>query len=80
MHGAFARIPLLGIDILRSETEAKLYAIEVNAGGNVWHFSSHNLAHRREKFSHLADEMKAQFGAWQAAARALVRKTDQYAA
>jgi hypothetical protein len=77
---AFAEIPILGIDILKDIHTGDLFALEVNAGGNIWHFSSHYLAHRREKFPHLAEEMKAQFGAWQAAARSLARKTDQHAA
>jgi hypothetical protein len=77
---AFAEIPLLGIDILKDIHTGDLFALEVNAGGNTWHFSSHYLAHRREKFPHLADEMKSQFGAWQAAARSLIRKTEEHAA
>ena len=39
-HRAFPNIPLLGIDIVRRATDGKLFVIEVNASGWVWHFSS----------------------------------------
>ncbi len=77
---AFAEIPLLGIDILKDIDTGELFGLEVNAGGNVWHFSSHYLADRRAKFPNMANEMKSQFGAWQAAARALARQTEHHAA
>lgn len=40
LHTAFPAIPLLGIDILKERGTGHLYALEVNAGGNVWHLSS----------------------------------------
>ncbi|MDQ3439249.1 MAG: ATP-grasp domain-containing protein [Planctomycetota bacterium] len=39
-HRAFPDIPLLGIDVVRRATDGKLFVIEVNASGWVWHFSS----------------------------------------
>lgn len=39
-HAAIGSVPLLGIDIIRDSTTKKLYVLEVNAGGNTWHFSS----------------------------------------
>ena len=39
-HRAFPKHPLLGIDVVREETTGKLYVIEVNSCGQVWHFSS----------------------------------------
>lgn len=39
-HAAFGNIPLLGIDIVRDAHSGKLFVLEVNAGGNTWHFSS----------------------------------------
>src|SRR5262249_7936685 len=39
-HRAFPTIPLLGIDIVRDAATGKLYAMEVNSGGYVWHFTS----------------------------------------
>lgn len=40
IHTAFPAIPLLGCDILKEHGTGNLYALEVNAGGNVWHLSS----------------------------------------
>jgi len=39
-HAAFPKIPLLGVDIVKEQETGKLYVIEVNAQGWVWHFSS----------------------------------------
>jgi hypothetical protein len=39
-HAAFPDVPLLGTDVLRDATTGKLYVLEVNASGWVWHFSS----------------------------------------
>jgi hypothetical protein len=39
-HRAFPTIPLLGVDVVRREPDGKLFVIEVNASGWVWHFSS----------------------------------------
>jgi hypothetical protein len=47
---AFPSIPLLGLDILRCSTTGKLYVLEINAGGNVWHYSSPLAA--KERVSH----------------------------
>ena len=38
-HGAFAEIPLLGVDIIREQPSGKLYVIEANSCGRTWHFS-----------------------------------------
>ncbi len=40
----FPTYPLLGLDILRDARDGRLYVIEVNAGGNVWHLSSPRTA------------------------------------
>jgi hypothetical protein len=40
VHDAFPDVPLLGTDIVREERSGKVFAIECNAGGNTWHFSS----------------------------------------
>ena len=71
IHAAFPRVPLLGIDILRRESDGCLFAIEVNAGGNVWHFSSLKDGHRKRLGGKQA--MVDQFGAWTVAAKALIR-------
>jgi hypothetical protein len=44
---AFPNIPLLGLDILRCDATGEVYVLEINAGGNVWHYSSpYAAAHR----------------------------------
>jgi len=40
VHAVFPDMPLLGCDIVREHATGRLHAIEVNAGGNVWHLSS----------------------------------------
>lgn len=46
---AFPTIPVLGIDVIREERTGKLFILEVNPGGNVWHFSSRALAEIRQE-------------------------------
>ena len=71
--------PLLGIDILRDELDQKLYVIEANVGGNVWSFSS-NMASNIPEYSPLYKKDRIlQYGAWDRAAEALVRKTHELA-
>lgn len=77
IHEIFPRVPLLGIDILRREGDGTLFALEVNAGGNVWHFSSYAEKHRARLGGKQA--MIDQFGAWRVAARALIRIVERNA-
>lgn len=74
---AFPRIPLLGVDILREAGSGALYALEVNAGGNVWHFSSSQSALGRTAIG--KEERIAQLGAWDRAARAFIKACSLYA-
>jgi hypothetical protein len=76
---AFPEIPLLGIDVVEEEGTGALSVLEVNAGGNTWHFSSPASAYWREKHPEHLEAMKRQFDAFKAAARALVRLTRTYA-
>jgi hypothetical protein len=78
VHGAFPRKPVLGIDILKRESDGKLFALEVNAGGNVWHLSSPKEKHRARLGGKAA--MVAQLDAWNVAARALIRIAREHAA
>lgn len=39
-HRAFPDIGLLGVDVVRRATDGKLFVVEVNASGWVWHFGS----------------------------------------
>jgi len=78
MHAVFPTLPVLGCDILRRQSDGALFALEINGGGNVWHFSSQMAYAHRE---HLGgrEKMLAQLGAWPAAARALIRIVRQHA-
>lgn len=68
---AFPRIPLQGIDIIRDANTRKLYALEINGGGNTWHFSSPLAAKSRREG--LTRELRiSQFNAWNVAAEALI--------
>jgi hypothetical protein len=77
---AFKRVPLLGIDFVRDALTGALNVLEVNAGGNTWHFSSEAFAGRRAREPEVIDRMKGQFGAFDAAARALVDNVHELAA
>ncbi len=71
---AYSRIPLQGIDIVKDYNSGKLYALEINGGGNTWHFSSPMSKPWRD--GGLSREMRiSQFGAWKVAAEALIAAT-----
>ena len=76
---AFPSIPRLGCDIIRDVPTGELHALEVNAGGNVWHFSSKIQAERRAKFPEDVKARYSQYGAFDVAAKALIRATRKMA-
>lgn len=78
MHAVFPTLPVLGCDVLRRESDRALFALEINGGGNVWHFSS-LMAHLHREHLGGREKMLAQLGAWPAAARALIRTVRQHA-
>src|SRR6478752_3189314 len=39
-HEAFPECPVLGVDIIRESQTGRLYVLEVNPHGAVWHLSS----------------------------------------
>jgi hypothetical protein len=71
-------IPLLGVDILMDDVTKELFALEVNAGGNTWAFSSKIAAHYRHSAGG-KKKLVLQYNAWDRAAEALVRKTYELA-
>jgi hypothetical protein len=75
-YAAMPAIPLQGVDIIREQATGRLFVLEVNPGGNTWHFSSRHTQHFQDN-PHATSraERIAQFGAWGVAARALIRKT-----
>ena len=73
MAEAFPRHPILGCDIIREAGTGRFYAIEVNAGGNVWHFSSQRTAPWRTHDNN--EKLKRYFSSFDVAAEVLARKT-----
>jgi len=73
MAEAFPRHPILGCDIIREAGTGSLYAIEANAGGNVWHFSSPRTAPWRTHDN--TEKLKKHFSSFDVAAEVLVKKT-----
>ena len=70
---AFPECPVLGVDVLRDAETKKLYVMELNPSGKVWHFSS-QLAINYFTAEHRAD-LYAQFGALDRIAQLLIDKT-----
>jgi hypothetical protein len=77
LHNVFPSIPLLGCDILKEQGTGNLYALEVNAGGNVWHLSSPRTQGSRTITKTL--EYVKTFQPFDRAALALIRMTRQHA-
>jgi hypothetical protein len=75
VHNAFPECPVLGVDIIREQPTGRLWLLEVNPHGNVWHLSSRisttwpsmTPEHRRERYT--------QFSALDRAADLLIQKT-----
>ena len=79
-YAALPEIPLQGVDILREHGTGKLYVIEINAGGNTWHFSSRYAAELRQQLGpQYARKRHQQFDAMRTAARVLVEVTEREA-
>jgi len=75
-HAAMPEIPLKGCDILREEATGALYVLEVNPGGNTWHFSSASSATRPNRNPPEFEEARRkQFDALRTAARILAERT-----
>jgi hypothetical protein len=69
--------PLLGVDIIRDEKTDQLYVLEVNLGGNTWAFSS-NIA-KNVRLLLGKNAMVGQYRAWDKAANALIKATNEMA-
>ena len=76
---AFPRMPLLGCDIIREAGTGALHVLEVNPGGNTWHFSSPLFQAQRTKLGGKAS-FTSQLDAFSVAARVLARRTEELAA
>ena len=71
-------IPLLGLDLIRESGTGALYVLESNPGGNTWVFSS-QMGIETRGLAGGAEGFKKQFGAWNIAAKALIRATHAFA-
>ncbi len=71
-HGAFPECPVLGVDIIRESQSGRLYVLEVNPHGAVWHLSSPFV--RKVDPQYVRDRY-AQFNALDRAADLLIQKT-----
>ena len=76
---AFPRIPLQGCDIVREAATGRLFILEVNPGGNTWHFSSPIFARQRGLLGG-KEVFTRQLDAFAVAARVLAMRTEQLAA
>jgi hypothetical protein len=76
-HRAVPHIPLLGVDVIRRLPDGKLFVVELNASGWVWHFSSPLGLRAQRKFGF---SLESQFDGLRKAARILAQKTVELAA
>lgn len=75
-HAALPEIPLKGIDVLRDVRTGRIFVIELNCGGNTWHFSSRFMAERRKTYGiDFELQRRRQFDAFRTVARVLVART-----
>lgn len=79
MHEAYPDIPLKGCDVLKEHSTGRLYAIEINGGGNVWHFSSQMFSRSRAQMGG-REAMLSHYNPWPPAARILIEMTRTHAA
>jgi Prokaryotic glutathione synthetase, ATP-grasp domain len=71
-HKAFPECPVLGVDIIRDIQSGRLYVLEVNPHGAVWHLSS---LFAKEVDPEYVRARYAQFNALDRAADLLIQKT-----
>jgi hypothetical protein len=70
-HQAFPECPVIGVDIIRESQSRRLYVLEVNPHGAVWHFSSPFAKNLDPEY---VRERYAQFNALDLAADLLIQK------
>ncbi len=71
-HRAFPESPVIGVDIIRDSQSGRLYVLEANPHGAVWHLSS-GFARKMDPV--YARERYAQFNALDRAADLLIERT-----
>jgi hypothetical protein len=71
-HAAFPECPVIGVDIIRERQSGRLFVLEVNPHGAVWHFSSPFAKHLDPEY---VRARYTQFNALDLAADLLIEKT-----
>ena len=71
-HRAFPECPVIGVDIVREQQSGRLFVLEVNPHGAVWHLSS---ALSKKMDPEVVRQTYAQFNALELAADLLIEKT-----
>ena len=71
-HRAFPEVPLIGVDLVRDARTGKVFVLEVNASGYVWHLDSPTgRSIQRDN----GIDFRSQFGAIGRAAEVLIEQT-----
>jgi hypothetical protein len=75
-YEALPEAPLQGCDVLREASTGRHFLLEVNPGGNTWHFSSNFLAaHRAENSPEFEAQRRSQLDAFGTTANLLAQRT-----
>jgi glutathione synthase/RimK-type ligase-like ATP-grasp enzyme len=69
----FPLVPLQGVDIIYDSRDGAAYVLEINPGGNTWHFSSRWAAAFEKELG--SQKLKDQLGAFDIAASVLIERT-----
>ena len=78
-YRAIPEAPLQGCDIIRDAATGTLYVLELNPGGNTWHFSSARSAEGRAKAPEFEQFRRTQLDAFGTAAHVLADRARQEA-
>lgn len=72
VHAGLPHLPVMGLDIIREASTGRLFVLEYNSTGGVWHLSSdHGLGHQKDH----ALDYYAQFDALNTITNALIEAT-----
>jgi hypothetical protein len=79
-YKAIPEAPLQGCDVIREASTGRVYVLELNPGGNTWHFSSSFMAQRRAATGVKTKEnLGEQLDAFATAAHVLAQRTREEA-
>ena len=80
MSQALPEIPLQGLDIIKEKATGRLFTLESNPGGNIWHFSSRHGEAVRVETGNSREVLLGQFDALRRSAEILERAVARHAA